>query len=70
VSRNERKRKVPVWDHVKRKEKGYLETEGIINLEVDRLITSLGGSVRDFTDTEVEDDARSDDRLSEIEDLV
>jgi hypothetical protein len=59
-----------VWNHVKRKEKGYLQTEGIINLEVDRLITSLGDSARDFTDTKVDDDTRSDDRLSEIEDLV
>jgi hypothetical protein len=32
----------PVSDHVKRTEEGYLEIEKIIDLEVDRLIISLG----------------------------
>jgi hypothetical protein len=57
-------------DHVKRTDKEYLETEGIIGLQVDRLIVSLGGSASDSSDMEVEDDAESDDQLSRIEDLA
>jgi hypothetical protein len=60
----------PVCDHAKRTDKEYLETEGIIDLEVDRLIISLGGSASDSSDMEVEDDAESDDQLSGIEDLA
>jgi hypothetical protein len=54
----------PVCDNVKRIEKEYLETKGIIDLEMDRLIISLGGSASDSSDTEVEDDTESDDQLS------
>jgi hypothetical protein len=41
----------PVCDHVKRIEKEYLETEGIIEVEVDRLIISLRGSASDSSDS-------------------
>jgi hypothetical protein len=40
----------PVCDHVTKIEKEYLETEGIIDLEVDRLIINLGGSASDSTE--------------------
>jgi hypothetical protein len=63
----------PVCVNVKRTEKEYLETEGIIDEEVDRLIISLGGSASDSSDssdTEAEDDVVSDDQLFEIEDLA
>jgi hypothetical protein len=46
----------PVCDHVKRIEKEYLETEGIVDVELDRLIISLGGSTSDSSDTEAGDD--------------
>jgi hypothetical protein len=54
---------------VKRIEKQYLETESIIDLEVDRLIISLRGSASDSSDSsdmEVEDSIHSDDHLSTI----
>jgi hypothetical protein len=60
----------PMCDYVKRIEKEYLETEGIIDLEVERLIFSLGGSASDSPDMEVEDDAESDNQLSGIVDLA
>jgi hypothetical protein len=60
----------PLYNHVTRTKKVCLETEGTVNLEVDKLIVSLGGSVSDSCDTEVEDDVRSDDRLSGIENLT
>jgi hypothetical protein len=63
----------PVCDHVKRIEKEYLEADGIIYIEVDRLIISLGGSASDSSDssdTEAEDNVVSDDQLSGIEDLA
>jgi transposase len=63
----------PVCDHVKRIEKEYLETEEIIDVEVDRLIISLGRSASDSSDssdTEAEDDVVSDDQLSGIEDFA
>jgi hypothetical protein len=57
-------------DHVKRIGRQYLETEGIIVLEMDRLIISLAGSASDSCDTELEDDVDSDGQLSGTEDLV
>jgi hypothetical protein len=63
----------PVCDHVEIIEKEYLETEGIIDVQADRLIISLGGSASDSydsSDTEAEDDVVSDDQLSGIEDLA
>jgi hypothetical protein len=50
-----------------------LEPEGTVDLEVDRLIISLGGSASDSSDSsdaEVEDDVESHDKLSETENLA
>jgi hypothetical protein len=63
----------PAYDHVKRIEKQNLETEGIIDLEADRLIVSFGGSAGDFShssDMELEDGIDSDNQLSGIEALA
>jgi hypothetical protein len=50
-----------------------LETEGTVDLEVGRLLISLGGSASDTfdsSDTELEDDVDFDDQLSGNEDLA
>jgi hypothetical protein len=58
---------------VKRIEKQYLETEGFMYLEVDRLIIIAGGSASDSSnssDVELEDDVDSVNQLSGIENLA
>lgn len=58
----------PVCEHVKKTELDYLEKESIINVEVEKIVISLGGSNSD-SDTSKTDIEDEEEGLSGIEEL-